>query len=93
MCHDLGIARVNVPILWTAEAKRSSRPILHLGVSDGFTYDLATTIDGGDCTSVTVSNMMLGVNPIVAGTIYMVTVNGFLADGIHDARLARRISA
>ena len=30
----------------------SSRPFLHLGVSDGFTYDLAKTIVAGDCTSV-----------------------------------------
>ena len=30
----------------------SSRPFLHLGVSEGFTYDLAKTIVGGVCTSV-----------------------------------------
>ncbi len=58
-----------------------SRPFLHLGVSDGFTYDLATTIVGGDCTSITVSDMKLGGVAIVPGTTYMVTVNGFLADG------------
>jgi len=59
----------------------SSRPFLHLGVSEGFTYDLAKTIVAGDCTSVTVSNVMLNgaaLNP--AGT-YNVTVNNFLADG------------
>jgi 5'-nucleotidase len=59
----------------------SSRPFLHLGVSDGFTYDLATTITGGNCTSVTISNVMLnGVALDPTGT-YNVTVNNFLADG------------
>jgi 5'-nucleotidase len=33
----------------------ASRPFLHLGVSDGFTYDLAKTIDAGVCTSITIS--------------------------------------
>ncbi|MFC1778238.1 5'-nucleotidase C-terminal domain-containing protein, partial [Pseudomonadota bacterium] len=59
----------------------SSRPILHLGVSEGFTYDLGTTIAGGDCTSVTVSNVMLNGVALSPGTTYMVTVNSFLADG------------
>jgi len=59
----------------------SSRPFLHLGVSDGFTYDLATTIVAGDCTSVTISNMELGGVAIAPGEIYEVTMNGFLADG------------
>ena len=61
----------------------SSRPFLHLGVSDGFTYDLAKTIDNttGACTSVTVSNVKLnGVLLSPAGT-YIVTVNSFLSDG------------
>ena len=59
----------------------SSRPFLHLGVSQGFTYDLAKTIVAGTCTSVTVSNVKLnGVDLSPAGT-YMVTVNNFLADG------------
>jgi 5'-nucleotidase len=59
----------------------SSRPFLHLGVSVGFTYDLATTIVAGDCTSVTVSNIKLnGVDLNPAGA-YNVTVNSFLADG------------
>ena len=59
----------------------SSRPILHLGVSFGFTYDLATTIVLNDCTSITVSNVMLdGVSLDLAET-YFVTANSFLADG------------
>ena len=37
----------------------SSRPFLHLGVSDGFTYDLARTIVAGNCTSVSVTNVQL----------------------------------
>jgi 5'-nucleotidase len=59
----------------------SSRPFLHLGVSQGFTYDLATTFVGGDCTSVTISNVMLNGVPLDMGASYNVTVNSFLADG------------
>jgi 5'-nucleotidase len=59
----------------------SSRPFLHLGVSEGFTYDLAKTIVGGNCTSVSVTNVKLnGVDLDPAG-IYYVTVNNFLSDG------------
>ena len=61
----------------------SSRPFLHLGVSDGFMYDLATTFEvgTGDCASVAVTNVMLnGVALNLTGT-YDVTVNSFLADG------------
>jgi 5'-nucleotidase len=59
----------------------SSRPVLHLGVSEGLTYDLDIHISAGDCTAVTISNVQLGgvaLNP--TGT-YIVTVNSFLADG------------
>jgi 5'-nucleotidase len=59
----------------------SSRPFLHLGVSQGFTYDLATTFAGGDCTSVTISNVMLNGVSLDMGASYNVTVNNFLADG------------
>jgi len=59
----------------------SSRPFLHLGVSEGFTYDLATTIAGGDCTSVTISNVKLNGVALDMGASYNVTVNNFLADG------------
>lgn len=59
----------------------SSRPFLHLGVSAGFTYDLAKIIVAGDCTSVTVSNVKLnGVNLDLAAN-YVVTANSFLSDG------------
>jgi 5'-nucleotidase len=59
----------------------SSRPFLHLGVSDGFTYDLAKTIVAGECTSVTVSNIMLNGVALDLAATYIVTVNNFLADG------------
>jgi 5'-nucleotidase len=63
----------------------SSRPFLHLGVSDGLTYDLAKTIETIDsvetCVSVTVSNVLLNGTALVPNGTYNVTVNNFLADG------------
>ena len=59
----------------------SSRPFLHLGVSEGLTYDLATTIAAGDCTAITVSNVVLNGVALSATEEYQVTVNSFLADG------------
>jgi 5'-nucleotidase len=59
----------------------SSRPFLHLGVSNGFTYDLARTIDAGDCTSVMVSNVALNGVPLDPTSTYNITLNNFLADG------------
>ncbi len=59
----------------------SSRPFLHLGVSDGFTYDLATDIVAGTCNSATITNVMLNGVPLVMGNTYIVTVNSFLSDG------------
>jgi 5'-nucleotidase len=59
----------------------SSRPFLHLGVSDGFTYDLSTTIANGECTAITVSNIMVNGDPLDTAATYMVTANSFLADG------------
>jgi 5'-nucleotidase len=52
-------------------------------VSQGFTYDLQKTIDAGtgDCTSVTVSNVMLNGTALDTAATYKVTVNNFLADG------------
>jgi 5'-nucleotidase len=59
----------------------ASRPFLHLGVSEGFTYDLSKTIVAGVCTGVSVTNVKLnGVALNPAGT-YIVTVNSFLSDG------------
>ncbi len=59
----------------------SSRPFLHLGVSQGFTYDLAKTIVAGVCTSVSVTNVKLNGVALNPAASYMVTVNNFLADG------------
>ncbi len=59
----------------------SSRPFLHLGVSEGFTYDLATTIAAGDCTAVAITNVMLNGVALNPAATYDVTVNNFLADG------------
>jgi 5'-nucleotidase len=59
----------------------SSRPFLHLGVSQGFSYDLQSTIVGADCTAVAISNVMLNGAPLDPSAGYMVTVNNFLADG------------
>ncbi len=59
----------------------SSRPFLHLGVSEGFTYDLSKTIVAGTCTAVTISNVMLNGVALDPTATYDVTVNNFLADG------------
>ncbi len=59
----------------------SSRPFLHLGVSQGFTYDLQKTIAGGNCTSVTISNVKLDGVALDPTATYSVTVNNFLSDG------------
>jgi 5'-nucleotidase len=57
------------------------RPFLHLGVSDGFTYDLAKTIEAGSCTSVTISNVVLNGELLDPTAMYNVTVNSFLSTG------------
>jgi 5'-nucleotidase len=65
-------------------ANGTSRPFLHLGVSQGFTYDLAKTISPPpttNCTSVTVTNVKLNGIPLDPTALYDVTVNTFLADG------------
>jgi 5'-nucleotidase len=59
----------------------SSRPFLHLGVSEGFTYDLSKTIAAGTCTGITVSNVRLNGVALDPGATYRVTVNNFLVDG------------
>ena len=59
-----------------------SRPFLHLGVSEGFTYDLATTFDSaGECIDITITNVELGGVPLDPDATYIVTANNFLADG------------
>jgi 5'-nucleotidase len=59
----------------------SSRPILHLGISEGFSYDLSTTVVDGNCTDVAVSNVQLHGTALDPAATYMVTANNFLADG------------
>ena len=59
----------------------SSRPVLHLGVSDGFTYDLAITTQAGVCTAIEVSNVQLAGVDLDDAAEYNVAVNNFLADG------------
>ena len=59
----------------------SSRPILHLGVSTGFTYDMTKTIVAGKCTGITVANVKLNGIALDPITVYKVTVNNFLVDG------------
>ena len=59
----------------------SSRPFLHLGVSEGFTYDLHKTIENGVCTAITISNVQLNNVALDMSATYMVTANNFLADG------------
>ena len=59
----------------------SSRPFLLLGVSQGFTYDLAKTITAGNCTSVSITNVKLNGVALNPAASYNVTVNNFLADG------------
>jgi 5'-nucleotidase len=70
----------------------SSRPFLHLGVSQGFTYDLSKTIVAGTCTSVSVTNVKLNGVPLDPGATYMVTVNNFLADGGDNFTVFRTVS-
>jgi len=59
----------------------ASRPFLHLGVSQGFTYDLSSTIVAGVCTSVSITNVKLNGVLLNPTSTYMVTVNNFLAGG------------
>ena len=59
----------------------ASRPFLHLGVSNGLTYDLSKTIAAGVCTGITVENVQLNGVDLDPSATYIVTVNNFLADG------------
>jgi 5'-nucleotidase len=59
----------------------ASRPFLHLGVSEGLTYDLSRTIVASTCTGITISNVELNGVALDPGATYRVTVNNFLADG------------
>jgi len=59
------------------------RAFLHLGVSEGFTYDLQKDFSvntGGGCIAF-ISNVQLNGVPLDMTTHYLVAVNSFLADG------------
>jgi 5'-nucleotidase len=70
----------------------ASRPFLHLGVSNGFTYNLSKTIVAGKCTGITVSNVMLNGIALDPGATYKVTVNNFLVDGGDNFTTFRQVS-
>lgn len=71
----------------------ASRPFLHLGVSNGFTYDLSKTINASNkCTSVSVTNVMLNGVALNPATTYYVTVNNFLVDGGDNFVTFRQVS-
>ncbi len=75
-----GLQILNV-LLDQCQPAGSSRPFLHLGVSEGFTYDLSVTIEDGVCTGITVANVRLGGVLLDPTATYMVTANNFIADG------------
>ncbi len=74
-------AQIKAVLVEQCQPGDSSRPFLHLGVSEGLTYDLTLATEGSVCTDVEVSNVELDGAPIVDTTVYNVAVNNFLADG------------
>lgn len=57
------------------------RAFLHLGVSTGFSYDLAKEFaEDGSCNAI-ISNVALNGEPLDLNADYKVAVNSFLADG------------
>ncbi len=68
-------------LLEQCQPAESSRPVLHLGVSEGFTYDLDITTQDGVCIDVDVSNVRLNGVAFDPAATYQVAVNNFLADG------------
>ncbi len=71
----------------------SSRPFLFLGVSDGLTYTLDRTVAGGNCTSITVTDVRLNGVPLDPQATYQVTVNNFLVDGGDNFATFAEVSA
>lgn len=59
----------------------ASRPFLHLGVSNGLTYDLSKNVAAGVCTGIAITNVKLNGVDLDPSATYTVTVNNFLADG------------
>ena len=69
-----------------------SRPFLHLGVSNGLTYDLSKTIAGGVCTGIAVTNVKLNDDDLDPNETYIVTTNQFVADGGDNFTTFRQIN-
>ncbi len=63
------------------------RPVLHLGVSEGFTYDMTIDIERNltagtsTCVGISVTNVQLNGVALDPAATYQVTVNNFLAEG------------
>lgn len=74
-------AQIEMVLKEQCQPPGSGRPFLHLGVSEGFGYDLSRTIVAGDCTAVAISNMKLNGEAVEDDGVYNVTVNSFLAGG------------
>lgn len=76
-------AQIKDVLLEQCQPTDESRPVLHLGVSEGFSYDLDITIDegAGVCTEILVRDVELDGVDIVDTEIYNVATNNFLAEG------------
>lgn len=85
-------AQIDAVLRQQCQPQTSSRPFLHLGVSNGFTYDLSKSIVAGKCTSVSVSNIKLNGVPLDMNATYIVTINNFLADGGDNFTVFRQVS-
>jgi 5'-nucleotidase len=63
------------------------RPVLHLGVSEGFTYDMTINIERNltagtsTCVDISVTNVQLDGVALDPAATYRVTANNFLAEG------------
>jgi 5'-nucleotidase len=63
------------------------RPVLHLGVSEGFTYDMTINIERdltagtSTCVGISVTNVQLNGVALDPAAAYQVTANNFLAEG------------
>ena len=71
----------------------SSRPVLFMGVSEGFTYSFFREVNDRVCnrSTVRVEDMRLDGVPIDPAATYRVTVNNFLVDGGDNFTVFREI--
>ncbi|HSK27911.1 MAG TPA: bifunctional metallophosphatase/5'-nucleotidase [Jiangellales bacterium] len=67
-------------IIRLLEQQCQSARHLHLGVSEGFTYDMSRT-PGVGCTDIEITNVRLDGVLLDPAATYYVTVNNFLVDG------------